>query len=793
MKENPLLKHHGKFTAIDSKIKKHPIIGFDTEDDSKGTPLLFAFYGDFPGKKYVTRHWEEALDFIYKLEKTSILVAHNLEYDIANLFKQDDYLMVDTMLYSSTLLKVTMYGTSHYFINSLCFFRGTLKKMAEFVGLKKYEGDALSEKYVIRDAEIAYTFMSKFQDKLVDELGVNLGITIGQMAMQTYRRNYMLAPVQITYNSPNCLRAYYGGRVEIFYKGSIENVHVCDINSCYPYVMRDRHYPDTSRIEPSTIDTHEFGIGKFKVHVPEDTFLPVLPFKSENGKLFFPVGTFTGWWTYQEMRYAIRHGAKIIKEYQGEGTNNSCRPFDDFIDTFYNLRIGSKKVLKTNPKDPQANFDSIFYKLWQNNLYGKWCQWRAGNTLTRDKWSDYQLEKWRAHPDFVEKKIGVFYSYTVPKLEPPKTANFMWGIYVTSYSRMYLHEGMYRLHRDGHKILYCDTDSIMFSPGSDNIDLPFSNKLGDWDLEKFDLGVFRQAKGYLLCNKKGKDYEIEKVASKGVPTHLAYDFIIDGMAMVTKPMRLKEALIRASADINQDDKEFLEEMGENVWYDVRKEMRSVYIKRSGKRGVTRAVNVSEIGELEKGQRGKTYVSIKDVLARDGITIKKPDSKRAFVNTVIPPGYFEGLRKGISVPSLFVSQKVFYLREEQTIELSKGQIWFAGDILQLSKTGAGKRIYKIRLTNFKGKKVPVNMWAAIRPNFLACFGLSENLIDKFIEAKIINNYLHKTGLSLKLKLKDSNYKGQFEPEESENEELSQQELENLMAFDWSSLQCLKQQT
>jgi hypothetical protein len=491
MNQNPLSKYRHKFSRIESNPTEQPIIGFDSEDDGKGTPILFAFYGDFPKKTYVTKHWKKALDFIYSIEEPTIFVAHNLEYDTANLFKQDNYLMVDSMLYTSKLLKVVLYGTKHTMIDSHSFFSGSLEKLGDFVGIPKLDGDPFSRKYILRDAEIPYRFIKDFQSKLVNELKINMGVTIGQMAMQTYRRDFMSDKVQHTYNSPNTLKAYYGGRVEIFYKGAMHNVHVSDINSCYPTVMKIYPYPDTKTIEPSSIDTHEYGIGKFKVHVPDDTFLPVLPYKTKSKRLFFPVGTFTGWWTYAEMRIALENGASIIKEYQGEGTNLGCYPFAEFIDTFYNKRLEST-----------TDFEKLFYKLWLNNLYGKWCQRMGGSLMCRDKLPDFKLKKMREDPDFKECKIGPFYNYKTPKKKPAETANFMWGVYVTSYARMYLYNGIKSIHNAGHTLLYCDTDSIMFHPKNDNFPLPISRKLGDWDLETFDLGVFRQAKGYLLCNKK---------------------------------------------------------------------------------------------------------------------------------------------------------------------------------------------------------------------------------------------------------------------------------------------------
>ena len=817
MKPNPLTAYHGKFSCIESKLKEYPIIGFDTEDNSKGVPVLFAFYGDFPGEKFVTKYWQKALDFIYGIENPSIFVAHNLEYDIANLFKQDDYLMIDEMIYASKLLRVSLYGTEHFFINSSCFFQGSLKKLAKFVGLEKLEGDPFSKKYILQDAKIPYVFIKKFQKKLVNDLEVNLGISIGQMTMQTYRRSYMSSKVQKTYNSPNCLKAYYGGRVEIFYKGFINDVTVCDINSSYPNVMRNYYYPDSSNIEPSSIDTHEYGIGHFKVMVPEDNFLPVLPYKSPEGRLFFPTGIFSGWWTYAEMRYAIENGTIILNEFAGEGTNNGCRPFEKFIDNFYGLRLDCKMILEREADNQDAIFDDLFYKLWQNNLYGKWCQHKANSTMTRDKWSDFKLSKLREHPEFKESKIGPFYNYTVPRDTPPKTANFIWGIYVTSYARIELHKGLKKIHDSGGTVLYCDTDSVMFT-GIKKNPLPISKQLGDWDLEHYDLGVFRQAKGYLLCNKKGDQYMIRKTfyngkskshyygpvssfknisydiikcACKGVPTHMAYDFIVDGMATTMKPLRMKEALIRMNAEVNQGNDEFLKDIGENVWREVHKEMKSVYIKRKGVKGVTYPVNVDEIKELEAGSLHKGHSSIKKQLSKADIKIKRKTYKNPFENTVIPDGYFNYRRAGKNKASIYISQKIFFFKKEQCLELAKGDNWFAGDVLQIRKNKKGKSFYYILIDRFKGKKVPVKFWGAIWINFFKQFGVEENFLNKYLVISLGNNYNINGSPNFKIKILPQKIQGDFESENfNDDDELTETEIRNLKALDWSTIKCPK---
>lgn len=790
VKLNPLSKHFGKFPTLESKVKEMPIICMDTEDDSKGSVILFGFHGDFKEKNFVTRFAEEALSFIYDIEEPTIFVTHNLEYDIANLFKESEYLVVDRMVYASSLLKVDLAGTQHYFLNTHSFFKGSLAAMGKFVGLEKLEGDPFSEEYVLKDAEIAYKFTKMFQNKLFKEVGVNLGVTIGKMSMDTYRRSYMLKKQQITYNSPNCLKAYYGGRVEIFRKGEQKDIKVVDINSAYPFVMREYEYPDTSTIEPSSIDTHHFGIGEFTMFVPGDTFLPVLPHKvKKDGRLYFPTGKFRGWWTYAEVRYAVKCGAKIIKEHEGEGTNAGCNPFEGFIDYFYAKRQGPKKILKKDPKNPQALFDDLFYKFWLNNLYGKWCQNKPGSEMTRDRWPFFKLEKHRKDENFKECKVGPFYCYTVPKTEPPKTANFMWGIYVTSYARIHLHKGLTDVRKRGHTLLYCDTDSIMYHPCNTTLPVSISNKLGDWDMETFDLGIFRQAKGYLLLNKQGNEYDIKKVACKGVPSKFAYDFIIDGMAKFRKPMRLKEGLIRTNADVNKGKSDkFLREMGENFWGEVEKEMKSIYIKRKGE-VITYPVDVGEIKKIEENSSIDAF-SIKKELEKNGIKIKKPIIKDNFANTIIPDDWF--IKKGTRTrkPRFFVSQKIHNFRTVQLVDVGKGEQWFRGDILQIRTNPKGKQFYRIFITHYKGQKLNAHFWGQIPTSFFEGYGMTENLMNKNVAIKLATNYISKKVPDFSIKISESKNECQIDPEIIEEKSLTEKELNKLMTLDWSNISCPK---
>ena len=764
----------GSFGPIKSNIREWPIIGIDSEDDSKGTPTLFAFYGDFDKKEYWTKHWEEVLDFILEdVTIPTIFVAHNLEYDIVNLFKGQDYVLIDEMIYSSQLLKVTIYGTSHFFINSSCFFKGPLKDMAEYVGLKKYEGNALDTNYVCQDAKIVYSFMKKFQKMVVNDFGVNLGVSIGQMAMNTFRRSYMRTKNQVTFNSPLCLDSYYGGRVEIFYRGDIENVHVMDINSSYPYQMKVLPYPDTATINFSEINKQEFGVGVFKVRVPEMQ-IPPLPYRGKSGRLYFPVGEFTGCWTYPELRYAESLGVKILNEYVGEGTNTGCYPFSDYMDDFYDRRLLAK--------ESGDKFSVLLLKLWMNNLYGKWMQRKPGDIVTRDKIPYYKIAPYIEHPEFKTRKIGPFYSYTIPKIEPPKTANFMWGTYVTSYARIHLHKGIQTIVNEGHTPIYCDTDSIMFSPKGKNFKspLPISKELGDWDLEKFDLGIFRVPKGYILCNKKGSEYVMEKVACKGVPTNFAYDFILKGMAKFKKPMRFKEALIMEYSEAHKDDSEFLKDVGANIWREVEKEMRSIDIKRKGVKGLTAPVKVKEIPGLET----MAAINALDLEFKNDYKIKKPVTKNNFENTVIPAGWFDGKTNKSNRIKLQLSQKVHFHKLDECREVKRGGLWLSGHVLELAEGKNGAFFYKIYLDNFKGQKRGVNFLGGLSRDFLDNFLTTEKIIGKYIEIFLNQIYIENSSLDFRVKISEAKNAVPIAEEIPRGSETKKQRTEKLKAQEWT---------
>ena len=220
-----------------------------------------------------------------------------------------------------------------------------------------------------------------------------------------------------------------------------------------------------------------------------------------------------------------------------------------------------------------------------------------------------------------------------------------------------------------------------------------------------------------LLPGKPPSYEIVKVACKGVPTGLAYDFILRGAALVKKPMRFKESQVRTHAVANQDKgDEFLREIGANVWRTVEKKMRSIYIKRIGDT-TTRPVDISEIEGLEQNVISEDDPSIEqEILSR--YNLQRPEDPKAFDDIQKPTPTLR-FRKSKEF-TVHASTKIHFLRPQECDALNPGDIWFEGKILSLeTKT---YRYYKIALDIWKGTPAP--------PNFLAAYSAELSLYFDF---------------------------------------------------------------
>jgi hypothetical protein len=127
------------------------VIGFDTEDDTRGNPFLFAFVDDTGSFYCETRN--EALSFLERKadrcsEKNIILEAWatNLEYDIVNLFGSERIREVQLIFGKSYLVGAEWTGHNVQFRDTVRHIPAGVAALGKLVGLKKLERPEHEEK-----------------------------------------------------------------------------------------------------------------------------------------------------------------------------------------------------------------------------------------------------------------------------------------------------------------------------------------------------------------------------------------------------------------------------------------------------------------------------------------------------------------------------------------------------------------------------------------------------------------------------------------------------------------------
>ena len=419
--------------------------------------------------------------------------------------------------------------------------------------------DVNSREYVQTDSEIVLLFMERLQEMVNEKLGISMYPTIGKMAIQAFRKNF-LDRDYIPYNGDMAINGYYGGRCELFYKGALEGpIKYVDINSMYPDAMEKNEYGDTDNFEPIDSIDVQHGFSEVTIEIPQNLFVTPLPYRGD--RLIYPTGIIRGTWTNPEIRHALSRGAKILKYHSGIGTHISVRPFQGFINSYYgNRTIADNK------------FDYFFWKNVLNNSYGKFFQHNDYVECRAGEMSEKEQRKTKGE---LTRVLGNLYFYSMPMIEPPKTANFAWGAQITSYARIKYENMTTSIHNGGNILLYGDTDSSIYLKTGDDSFLDLDpKKLGALKMEEYVWGNFVMAKGYVLKNADGE----YKTACKGVPLDKKLDtyeigteknrqirFLNGEKVGFQKPYKLKESLVR--------DKKA------NVWDEQTKQMNEVYSRR----------------------------------------------------------------------------------------------------------------------------------------------------------------------------------------------------------------------
>ena len=512
-------------------MKNRFIAAFDTEDDGKGNAYLWAIVHS-KGSWY-SYDRNETLEYILTLARdlnvhNTILEmwATNLEYDLVNLYGEDRIRELSLRFGKSYLVGAIWKGHNTQFRDTVRHIPQSVKELGKLVGIPKLtmrKGQKENVAYCVRDAAITYR-TAIWLNRLYASFNIIPKQTLASSALSIWRDNYWRKEVKLPLPEiyRNSKEAYYGGRTEAFAIGSYENVRVLDVASMFPACMIANKFPipwGPFRRFHKGDEIEATGI--YKVSIDSQIERPFLPVKTTKGTIY-PNGRFTGWYCGNELQYAVERGVnvRIIKGY---GFIEFDKPFDGYITEFYERKQKARGSAR------------LGYKLLMNALYGKFGQ-------TGDKTIAVPIENFvrmKRIPDSYRIWNGICI-YPI-KGEPPPWGNNIWSALITAYARIKLAREIEKISQAGGRVLYCDTDSIIFA-GAEKLKYPTkAPEIGAFELRgNYSKIHIAGKKEYGLCDEKG-NWEIHV---KGVPMVARADYLFNGTASYSIPTRLREAARR---------------------------------------------------------------------------------------------------------------------------------------------------------------------------------------------------------------------------------------------------------
>lgn len=508
---------------------------------------------------YIYAHNGGKFDFLPMLP---FLKKRNLQYSIVEMNGVIVSIRIDQSV-----------GEKHrYYIefrDSLKLLNSSLKKLADAFQVETKKGDLDFSKenfdsnnpdhieYNRKDCISLYQVLKKFKAQPLLE-GIKIPITAASTALKIYRTHFLPYPLKMTNQEvQDFVRlSYTGGRVEIF-KREGENLDGYDINSLYPFIMKNRPMPGRYLYE--TKDHREFGFHEVSVSVP-DMYAPPLPYKRK--KLFFPTGILRGVFFSEELRLAESVGCKVIEHHKGHAFEKDTEIFSRFISDLYSLRMENKGTA----------LDQVA-KLAMNSCYGKFGQKEETTSLQilNEKIKDYAL--WRNEETF--EKTGLV---LVSKFKRAPYMLVHIASAITSWARIHLYQTMIEPY--GESLYYCDTDSGFVDSKAV---IKTGKLLGEWKHEySIKEAFFRLPKVYSLKINDRYHYK-----AKGFPPEFLNNLSIndfkysDLKSEKIRPLTLKSSIIKN----NQHFSTGLMKKSLISGYDKR-----VFLKN----GDTRPLNIKEI-------------------------------------------------------------------------------------------------------------------------------------------------------------------------------------------------------
>lgn len=352
-------------------------------------------------------------------------------------------------------------------LDTLNWWRLPLSKIGESIGLAKlpYPSAVASrdewDAYARRDVEVINRAMHAWWGFLIDRQLGGFAPTLASQALRAFRHKYLHDRILLDANETALSLArdsLHGGRVEAFRIGRVEGpIHHFDVNSMYPFVMRDNDYPAILALtasDPTFAEiaswTRDYCVTALvEVDCDEPCFAHVI-----GERLCFPTGRFRASLTTPDLVYGLHRG--YIRRVHRAALYEKAPLFRAYVADLYALRLAW-----------QANGNSVnagLVKLLLNSLYGKFAQ-RGEVWETTGRTDEDTIHQWLEVDvptgEVVTRRQFAGIIQTRSREGECATSHPAIAAHVTAYARAYLWKLVCLAGID--HTFYMDTDSIFVS------------------------------------------------------------------------------------------------------------------------------------------------------------------------------------------------------------------------------------------------------------------------------------------------------------------------------------------
>jgi hypothetical protein len=471
---------------------------------------------------------------LMKTKKHLFIFAHNTDFDIKVLGGISKFIkngwIVDSFYINGCRFIIRLKKTNKVIeiLDTMNYIPMSLKYIGESIGLKKMEIDFNSCKkdelsiYCKNDTEIIFLFISKLIEFLEKYELSKLKPTVASLSMNIFRHKFYSKkknPIYIhSWNKAIELErmSYRGGISDCFKIGENikEKLYKLDINSMYPYIMREKtmptkllFYTDIDNDKEENIKKIFFKflkskliIARVKIFLPKEyAYILVKTEINKQSKSMFLSGIYIVSLTTPELNFVLKYG-KILNYYNIAIYEHS-NIFKDFVDFFYNSRLEFSK----NGNEAYK----LFCKYILNSLYGKFGQTQIHYIETERKdieFNSKQVIDTINKDSYLEMSLGNKVFEEVNDGKNSFDSFVAIASFVTSYSRMYLIDMILKTKREN--VYYVDTDCLILNKkGFDylnDFNLINEKELGKFKLEEIseDTTIYRPK--YYIFNDKEK-------------------------------------------------------------------------------------------------------------------------------------------------------------------------------------------------------------------------------------------------------------------------------------------------